>query len=298
MNLNNKKYFKTAEISIEVQSDLPFNSETFAPKFDTFETSGPLEENIVLHHHFNFGEDPVEFDKSRRLYFRPPWAIWKDGEKRIYQRIRPEPPHRNYRQTVVADKGHTRLNIYNDRKMKENFINGNLSSLTMFPTDQILLARVLGSRGGCIMHSLGTVINDRGFLFVGHSDAGKSTMAGMLNSVATILCDDRNIIRKIGEEYLLSGTWSHGDVKDVSSKTAPLKAIFFLEQSNQCNLIPLTDEMAAFQKLLACLIRPLETKTWWNRSLDLLTAVSTDIPCWILKFDKSGNVANLLKEQS
>lgn len=283
-------------MTIEVKSDLPFNRQTFAPKFDSFETSGPLEENIVLHHHFHSGREPIKFDSSDNLYFHPPWAIYQVDEKWIYQWIKTKPPHKNYYRTVVTNKEHTRLDIYNDETIKQKFLQGGLTSLTMFPTDQIVTGRFLAYRKGCIIHSLGIILDGNGYLFVGHSDAGKSTMARMMKqNGALILCDDRNIIRKKDDNYILSGTWSHGDVPDVSSQTAPLKAIFFLNQSDGNFLEPVQDEMAVFQSLLACLIRPLETRDWWDKSLDFLTMVSSEISCWNLKFNKTGKIFDLIK---
>ncbi len=290
-----KKYFNVAGISIEVASELPFERDTFAPKFDVFETDGPLQENIVLRHHFSKMENVVNGDPSNRLYFRPPWAIYQQGKKWIYQWIKAESPHESYYQTVVTDREHAQLDIYNDEEMTKKFLKGGLNSLTMFPTDQILTGRLLAYRDGCILHSLGIILDGKGYLFVGHSDAGKSTMAGMVKNDALILCDDRNIIRRKSNGYQLFGTWSHGDVPDVSVETAPLAAIFFLQQSEKDGIEPLQDEVTIFESLLACLIRPLETRDWWEKSLEFLTLVSQEVVCCNLKFTKSGDVVDLIK---
>lgn len=291
----NTKYFHIAGMSIEVRSDLPFNGSTFAPKFEHFETSGPLEENIVLNHHFSSTGNIKIGSSDKKIYFRSPWAIYQQDEKWIYQRIKPKPPHESTYQTIVTNTEHSHLDIYNDTTIKQKFLAGGLESLTLFPTDQILTGRLLAYRDGCIMHSLGIILDGNGYLFVGHSDAGKSTMALMMKKEALILCDDRNIIRKKNGEYILSGTWSHGDVPDVSSKTAPLKAIFFLNQSPENALEPILDETKIFESLLACLIKPLETRDWWEKSLDFLSMVSKEVHCWNLRFNKNGTVFDLIK---
>ena len=143
----------------------------------------PLEENIVLNHHFNSNNGSIEFDRSNRLYFKPPWAIYQQDKKWIYQWIKTKAPYENYYQTVVTDKEHTHLDIYNDQVIKEKFLKGSLESLTMFPTDQILTARLLAYKNGCIIHSVGIILDDRGYIFAGHSDAGKSTMALMMKKM-------------------------------------------------------------------------------------------------------------------
>lgn len=291
-----RKYYDVAGISIEVLSDLPITDTTYAPKFHCFEIAGPRSENVELHHHFDSDCEIDVGNNTETLYFRPPWAIFHQGGKWIYQWITAEEPYENYYQTVVADREHTRLDIYNDRDMKQKFLKGGLLSLTMFPTDQILTGRLLAYRDGCILHSVGMIVDGRGYLFVGHSDAGKSTMAQLMKDQAEILCDDRNIIRRRNGHYMLSGTWSHGDIAEVSSQSAPLAAIFFLKQANEDEIERLDDEITIFESLLACLIRPLETKDWWERSLSFLTTVSQEVTCCNLHFTKSGKVVDVINE--
>ena len=64
-------------------------------------------------------------------------------------------------------------------------------------------------------------------LFVGHSEAGKSTIVKMLKGQAKILCDDRIIVRKWPEGFRIHGTWGHGEVPDVSPDSAPLERDLF-----------------------------------------------------------------------
>ena len=59
----------------------------------------------------------------------------------------------------------------------------------------------------------------------------------MLKGQAAILCDDRNIVRRWKNGWRVHGTWSHGDVAEVSPASAPLRAIMFLRVINNiCDL--------------------------------------------------------------
>lgn len=291
------KYYKIGEITIAVTSELPITRSTFHPKFRQFEADGPGGDMVVIHHHFN-GIPDIKVDPGDRIYFRPPWAIYRKDENWIYEWIEAEPPYGNYDRKVVTNRDHSHLDIYNAESVGNKFLEGSLTSLAMFPTDQILLGRLLAYRGGCIMHSLGIILNGNGYLFVGHSSAGKSTMAQILRKEAVILCDDRNIIRNMNNELRVYGTWSHGDVPDISPLSAPLKGIFFLEKSDGNALISVNENSIGLKILLACLIRPLATSEWWGLSMDLITDVLKTIPCWKLKFDKSGEVLDLLRNLS
>ena len=182
--------------------------------------------------------------------------------------------------------------------------------MTLFPSDLILLARILADREGCYLHSCGVNFEGKGLLFVGHSEAGKSTMATMLKGKAEILCDDRIIVRRQRSEdkdqktevrrqkseFRIYGTWSHGEVSEVSANSAPLRAIMFLEKADENRIIPLGDKKEITKRLLSCLIRSLVTTDWWEKTLVLIEKMVEQAPCYILKFDKSGNVVGLLEK--
>ena len=131
-------------------------------------------------------------------------------------------------------------------------------------------------------------------LFVGHSEAGKSTITRFLmasgDGDVEILCDDRNIVRRTDEGWRIYGTWSHGDVPVVSSASAPLRAILFLEKAAENTLTPLTDRREVARRLLACLIKPFVTAEWWSKTLDLVGRMAPEIPAYLMRFDKSGEI--------
>jgi hypothetical protein len=116
----------------------------------------------------------------------------------------------------------------------------------------------------------------------------------MLQGKAEILCDDRIIVRQRPEGLRMYGTWSHGDVAEVSPNSAPFKALLFLEQSKQNRIIPIKDKQENFKNLLPYLIKPLETRDWWERMLLLVQRIANEVPCYLLQFDRSGGVVELL----
>ncbi|MFH1354799.1 MAG: radical SAM protein [Candidatus Omnitrophota bacterium] len=291
---NHRRYFSIADSTVQLDSDLPITKNTFHPKFRHFEVDGPGEDNISIRHHF-YLPDLEDKDLGKEVYRKAPWAIYKKNGSWIYLGISSERKNKGLRQIAVFNSDHTRAEIYNDKEAA--FLGGNLQSLTLFPTDQILLARILADRQGCYIHSCGVNFQGKGLIFAGHSEAGKSTIATMLKGRAEILCDDRIIIRKKPDGFKIYGTWSHGDVPDVSVGSAPLNAILFLEKSQDNKLIPLADKKEITKKLLACLIKPFVTADWWEKTLSLTERVIEKIPCYRLHFDKSGRIVELLEEK-
>jgi GTPase SAR1 family protein len=145
-----------------------------------------------------------------------------------------------------------------------------------------------------LLHSAGVILDGRGLVFVGPSSAGKSTTVNMLKGRAEILCDDRNILRRWPDGWHAHGTWSHGDVPNVSPSSAPLRAILFLEQSKQNTIVQLTDRMEIWRRFLATLIKPMVTPEWWHKSFDILEQLVRDVPCYIMHFDRSGAIVDRL----
>ena len=291
---NHRRYYKCGGITIRVESDLPITDTTFHPKFKLFQADEPGEDTIFIRHHF-YLPDLKEQYLGKEIYRKQPWVIYIKKKSWIYIGISPMVGDKNIHRVVVFNNDYTRVRIYNDGE--EAFLEGNLHSLTLFPTDQILLSQVLADREGCYIHSSGVIFDSKGFLFVGHSEAGKTTMATMLNDKAEILCDDRMIVRRWKEGFRIHGTWSHGDLSEVSANSAPLKALLFLEKANENRLIRIENKKDLVTKLLECIIRPLVTKEWWEKMLTLAEKMANEVPCYTLQFDKSGEVVDVLEKE-
>lgn len=286
------RYYQCAGITIQVESDLPITDSTFHPKFKHFEVEGPGEDTICIRHHFSL-PDIDDWDLGEEIYRKPPWAIYKRDNSWLYLGIPPTAENNNLHQVAVFNREHTRAEIYNPHE--DAFMRGNLHALTLFPTDQILLARVLADREGCYLHSSGVAMDNKGLLFAGHADAGKTTLATLLKNSGVILCDDRMIVRRKEEEFRIHGNWSHGDLPEISPDSAPLTVVMFLEQSSQNRLILMDNKREIVRNLLACLVKPLVTADWWEKTLTLVEKMAQEVSCYTLQFDKSGEVVEVLK---
>ncbi len=291
-----RRYFDIASITIRLESDLPLHQIRFAESLRPFEVHGPGQDMVTLRHVFGL-PDLSRKDLGSLLYCKAPWTIYRKSDSFIYvgisNRLLSTKPHR----VAVFDADFAHGVIYSPSNQERAIRRRGFPNLTLFPTDQILVAQLLAQRGGCYLHAAGAIMNGQGLLFVGHSRAGKSTATNMLKGKAEILCDDRIILRRWKEEGIkIHGTWSHGDVPDVSPNSAPLKAVLFLEKSADNRLQTLHERKVILQRLLACLIRPLGTRDWWERSLEFVEQISLEVPCYEMHFDNSGNIVPVLKD--
>lgn len=198
----------------------------------------------------------------------------------------------HFHRMMITNTLYSETHIYSPGP--EEFFQGDLQSLTFLPTDQILIARVLANRQGFYIHAAGMILTKKGYLFVGHSSAGKSTIVSMLQNDGEILCDDRIIVRRWPEGFKIHGTWSHGDVPIVSPHSAPLRAILLLEKASENRLIPVTDRREIVRTLPFFIVKPLVTADWWEKTLDLVGQIAREVPVYRLQFDKSGAVRQAL----
>jgi hypothetical protein len=316
-----RRYFRIAGITMRVESDLDLDALKFKDEFAAFAVEGPGDDNVTLRHYFEL-PDLKGKDLGEELYRKPPWAISrrKNGAW-IYRGISPNPDDPKLHRVAVFNPDHTHGTIYSLPRDAERIRSDGWHSLSLFPTDQIWLAPLLADRHAVLLHSAAAIVNGQGLLFVGHADAGKSTTMMLLKNASRlpkspktsevsveILCDDRNVVRKWGDErdltglanlsglgeWRVHGTWSHGDVADVSSASAPLRAILLLQKADENAIIPLTNRKEIWRRLLATLIKPMVTAEWWQKELDVLEQIVKEVRCYAMKFDQSGAIVSEL----
>jgi hypothetical protein len=107
-----------------------------------------------------------------------------------------------------------------------------------------------------------------------------------------VLCDDRIIVRRRPEGLRIHGTWSHGELPDVSAGSAPLSAILFLEKADANRLVPVTRGIATARLLAQHVVKSLVSADWWEKILALIENMAQEVPAYRLQFDKSGRMVD------
>jgi MoaA/NifB/PqqE/SkfB family radical SAM enzyme len=291
---NHCRYFTCAGITIKMECDLPITEKTFHPAFNLFQTDEPSKDMITIHHHYEMPHLD-EKDLGTVVYQRRNWEVYRKKNSWIY--LRSSKDSEEAKKIAVFNGDHTKVRIYNEITKAED------EDFTNFDTDdtfltQISLAHFLAGNGGFFLHSGGVVINGKGILFVGHSGAGKSTIRNMalLNKKIKPLCNDRNIVRKYPDGYMIHGTWVYTEnIQEIQAVSAPLGAIMFLEQAKENLIIPLENKLEITRKLLPCILRPIESTDWWNKTLNIVDELTQEIPCYRLRFDLTCRIVEQLE---
>lgn len=289
---NHNRYYKIGGITIQISSDIPLKKDSFLPKVEKFRVKDPGKDIILLRYHFAI-PDVNEDDLGEEVYRKPPWAVFKKRGSWIYREILTD-QEEIIRRIVVFNGDHSIGEIY--LKNAELFTDSPNHALSLFPSDQLLLSRILADRKAITLHSSGMIINGAGLIFTGRSGAGKSTIATLLKNEGELLCDEFIIIRKAGNVFRIYGTWSHGDIPDVSNSEAPMKALIFLEKSNENRLVKLSGTKDIISRLLPRLMQPLVTTDWWEKTLATIDELIREVPVYVLKFDRSGKVRKVIRD--
>jgi len=290
---SHRRFFAIGGFCLQVDADEPFTAETLDVRFEPFISTNGQGEPLKLRI-YDSRASLSEKHLGKLIHDHAPWMVYENSNGWIYRCYLDDGSQRKIVQTALFNKSYTKAKIYNEdeyfKKVKSR------TTLTYFSSDLIWLAQVLAHCQGFYLHSAGMIIDGQGILFVGHSTAGKSTSVKLFTGQGEILCDDRNILRKHADGWHVYGSWSHGELPMVSPASAPLRAIFFLQKSMNNRLIPMTDSIEGRNRLLACLIRPVKTPEWWEKTLPLINEAAGSIPCYLMQFDKSGKIVSIVRD--
>jgi len=295
---NQFKYYHVAGITIQIHSDYPISENTFHPKFKLFESNGPGDDNIVIHHHFYVPDSIDQLTvEENQIFHQDQWKIYKSDSSWIYNYTPLLTNDPGNSAIAVFNKDHTVVEIYTNAISEKQYQTACFGALTLFNTDQVLFAKPLCERNGLILHSNGFNIQGKGILLAGASGAGKSTLSGMLkNEGFEVLCDDRMFITKNKDGFWIHGNWCHGTVANVANISVPLQTIFFLEQAKENFSIKLSNGKKKSHCLLQSLVKPFFTSAEWDKTFSIIGDLVKVIDCYTLKFDLSGKIYLTIKD--
>jgi len=154
-----------------------------------------------------------------------------------------------------------------------------------YPLDELLMIHRLALGEGVEIHACGVVGADgQGRLFVGHSGAGKSTTSRLWlrQPGATVLSDDRIIVRlRNGVPYMYGTPW-HGDAGLAEQASAPIHAVFLLEHASRNEVQPLEPARAAVE-LFARTFVPYHSSSGLAHTLEFLEKLTARIPVSVFR---------------
>lgn len=153
-----------------------------------------------------------------------------------------------------------------------------------YPVLEYMVARLLGRHNGLLIHASTAIVDGGAYVFVGHSGAGKSTMASIAEEAgARIPTDDRTIITLRDGVAMAWGTPWHGSLIRKSPEGAPLRRVYLLQKASEDRVEPLP-EARAVKELFVRLIQPRLHPTEVEQTLRVLEEMAQRVPIGVLHF--------------
>ena len=221
------------------------------------------------------------------------WQLFRDGDRLVFHLASPKFGALPYKTATLSSDFtdgvvHLRRACVDERRL--------LYPLE-YPLDELLITNWLALGRGVEVHACGVVDRDgTGYLFAGHSGAGKTTMAWQWCEEAgvTVLSDDRIVLRKIGNQIWMYGTPWHGDAELASRGCAPLTRGFFLRHASRHEIIPVNGAQAV-AKLFARSFPPFFSPRGVDFTLSLLADITQLAPFCELGFVPERAVLDYLR---
>ncbi len=157
------------------------------------------------------------------------------------------------------------------------------------------IAENLLAYDGMLLHCSAVEVDEKAYLFTAPSGTGKSTHASFYKEIfknrATIINDDKPIVRKIDGKFFVFGSPWQGKHKIGENKKAKIKGICHLTRG-KTNQITKADKNYMISVLLSQTLRPKEEEKM-DKLLTLLEEMLDSTDLYLLKCNKEKESAKV-----
>lgn len=297
----NRQYFQIGGLTISLESSIEFEKTHFKSALIPFIVDFPGPDLLTIQRFFRI-PNLIKQDLGLEIIHDLPWTIFENKKSNHYYYLG---KNNSGKLNIFADfsDDYSIGKIYSHRQMKNFITNNGWQNLTGFASDNLWLANPLTDYSALLLHSAAVGFEGNGFLFLGRSEAGKTTTIKLFQkarevsgSSIVIFCDETNIVRRWEDGWRVHGTWGHGEEKEVSPTSAPLRGVFVLTKDRRNYIEKISNKQLILQILLSVIFRPLMTESWWEKVLNIIDLLIHETPFYEMHFDKTGRIIPILHE--
>ena len=237
----------------------------------------------------NLSHGPLRFDACHGL-----WRLYETDAGLLLESLDTKSHQPGSRALITKDLSH--VDVWT-RGEETASVLGWVPMKTLNPIVEVCLLTRLAREGGLLLHSAGILSATGGYIFTGASGAGKSTLSGFFDACgASVLSDERMIIRKSGDAFVMHGTPWVGSGAYAKNESGLLTELFCISHGPQHQIDSLPPSAVLSLLLPQCFL-PHWDRPAMESTLAFLGDLIAHIPCQRLAFAKQPDAVDYIQNQ-
>lgn len=238
-----------------------------------------------------FSPGTIRFDAAHGR-----WILYEAGEALYFESLDPKTMQPRVRAWISSDFRSVRAWILPD--LQHGQVGWSPMQLINPLVEVCLLSRI-GRSGGLLLHAAGLSYGGQGYVFLGESGAGKSTIAELFAARgATVLSDERVILGTRGTELFMYGTPWVGSGNYAKNDSAPISNIFEISHGADRHVLAPLPPATYAARVLRQAILPYWDRLALDKTLGFVASLVSAVPCHTLAFLKSADIVEFIEAHS
>jgi hypothetical protein len=236
-----------------------------------------------------FSQGPLHFDACHGL-----WRLYETDKGLLLESLDTKTHQPCARALITKDFFH--VDVWTRGEAVAS-VRGWVPMKILNPLVEVCLLTRLAREGGLLLHSAGILSPAGGYIFTGASGAGKSTLSGFFDAHgASVLSDERMIIRKSGDAFLIHGTPWVGSGAYAKNESGLLTELFCIRHGAQHQIENLTHGAVLALILPQCFL-PHWDRSAMESTMAFVSDLIAHVPCQRLRFAKQPDVVDYIQNQ-
>ncbi|MBN1543328.1 radical SAM protein [candidate division KSB1 bacterium] len=285
------QYYQIAGMTLLMGAEFELTEESFPPVYRSFRVNQPGKDRVTIHHAASI-PSLKDLRLGKRVYRRLSWEMYSQPHH-SHTYVGLSGDHGREPQTLaIFNPDHSRGKIFTKIDLSKKI---KLDTLFSLPSDQVVLARMLAERQAFFIRSAGCILDGKGVLFVGRFTDQKSAVLKMIRGRGELLAKECVIVRSWPDAIQMYGFPGRCKLDKVSGNSATLSAVFYLQESEKNDLIPVEHPKDRAEAIRSFLVQPLLAEEWWDRTLGLAEKIFSQLPAYRLRLNPKDKSIDILQ---